>query len=303
MNSLRDQLQLLRAEIRKNQELLADPELAPLAREEIARLTAQQEALESSLAASRNPRSSQADSKGQDSLETTNALIEIRGAAGGQEAKLWAADLKRLYIRFANLHNFRVQELDEGTLKAVGNGAYSAFKQESGVHRVQRVPETEHQGRIHTSTATVAVLPEIPESQIRVSPEDLEWQFTRAGGPGGQYVNKANTAVRLSHRPSGIVVSVRRERLQQQNKAIALEILRAKLWEREAEKRQRGIERQRRMAVGRGMRAEKIRTYNFPQNRVTDHRINRSWYNLDSVMQGNLDPILQAAQSLSPQFP
>ena len=162
------------------------------------------------------------------------------------------------------------------------------------MHRVQRIPETEKQGRIHTSTATVAVLPEIPESQISINPDDLEWQFTRAGGPGGQYVNKAATAVRLTHKPSRIVVSVRQERIQQQNKAIALELLRSKLWEQEEAERRKTIEQTRRAAVGRGMRAEKIRTYNFPQNRVTDHRINKTWHELESILDGNLEKIIEA---------
>ena len=198
-----------------------------------------------------------------------------------------------MYLHFADFKGYKIQELDDSTLKITGKGAFGIFRFESGVHRVQRVPETEKQGRIHTSTASVAVLPEIPESEITIKPEELEWQFTRAGGHGGQNVNKVNSAVRLTHKPSGLVISVRQERKQQQNKAIALQILRSKLWDQEEEKRVKTLDLTRRSAVGRGMRAEKIRTYNFPQNRVTDHRLGKSWHNLETVLDGNLKEILK----------
>lgn len=293
MNSIKEQVHRIQTQIRKHQELLDDPELGVLAKEEIEKLKSQKQALEDSLEMIQGKSNSHKSKTTQDTPDEANTIIEIRGGAGGDEAKIWAQDLKRMYMRFAEKHGFKVQQVDESTLKVNGRGVFGLFKLESGVHRVQRIPETEKQGRIHTSTATVAVLPEIPASQIKINPDDLEWQFTRAGGPGGQYVNKAATAVRLTHKPSGVVVSVRQERLQQQNKAIALEILRSKLWEKEEEKRESTIKETRRSAVGRGMRAEKIRTYNFPQNRVTDHRINKSLYELDSILNGNLDKILE----------
>ena len=168
---------------------------------------------------------------------------------------------------------------------------YQIFKYESGVHRVQRVPETESQGRIHTSTASVAVLPEIQQNAVEIRDEDLDWQFMRAGGAGGQSVNKTSSAVRLTHVPSGIVVTSSRERKQAQNRQIALELLRSQLWEIEEEKKMAKLGKAR-SAIGRNMRAEKIRTYNYPQNRVTDHRINESWYNLESLVDGDLEKVL-----------
>lgn len=300
MNPLSEELKRVKKEIQKHQELLEDPELAPLAREEIEKLTTQKQALEESVTNSSNTTSFQNKTANvQSSPDGKNAIIEIRGAAGGDEAKIWANDLKRMYMRFAENRRFKAQELNESTVKISGKEAFGLFKHESGVHRVQRVPKTEKQGRIHTSTATIAVLPEITASQITISPEDLQWQFTKAGGPGGQNVNKVATAVRLTHKPSGTVISVRQERLQQQNKAIAMDILRSKLWQHEEEKRLSTIKETRRSAVGRGMRAEKIRTYNFPQNRVTDHRIKKSWKNLNEVLDGNLDKVIEAIQNIT----
>ncbi len=290
--SLQNEIRKIDDEIRKNQDLLTDPVLSPLAKEEIARLASQRQAL---LGAVSGVPKNQTNGIAQ-TPDEANAIIEIRSAAGGDEAKIWAKDLRRMYLRFVNLKSLNAEELDESTLKIKSKGTYGLLKYEAGVHRVQRIPETERAGRIHTSTATVAVLPEIPESEILVNPDDLEWQFSRAGGHGGQNVNKVNTAVRLTHKPTGIIVNVRQERFQQQNKTIALAILRSKLWEKEEEKRQQALETTRRSAVGRGMRAEKIRTYNFPQNRVTDHRINKSWHNLESIMDGNLDEILEATK-------
>lgn len=290
MDAIKQEVIRINKEIQEHKSLLKDPELSSLAKEEINKLTKQKTALEQSL---NYKDKTEANSPNDRQFDFSNAIIEIRAAAGGNEAKIWSNDLKRMYTRFANIKGLKVQELDDTTLKIKGKGAFAIFELESGVHRVQRIPVTESQGRIHTSTATVAVLPEIPESQIKINPEDLEWQFTRAGGHGGQNVNKVNTAVRLTHRPTGIKISVRQERVQQQNKAIALEILRSRLWQQEKEKRQKTIEHTRKEAVGRGMRAEKIRTYNFPQNRVTDHRINKSWHDLENILEGNLEKILK----------
>lgn len=220
------------------------------------------------------------------------AIVEVRGGAGGDEAKIWAADLLRMYLKFTQSKGLKVQFLDTETIKITGKGIYSALQNESGVHRVQRIPITERRGRIHTSTATVAVLPEIPEQQIYINPEDLEMQFFRASSKGGQNVQKVSSAVRLIHKPTGIAVTCQSERDQYQNRQNALSILRAKLWEIEEEKRLTTLS-QARSVIGRGMRAEKIRTYNFPQNRVTDHRIGKSWQNLDQIIEGKLDTILR----------
>jgi peptide chain release factor 1 len=220
------------------------------------------------------------------------AIIEIRGAAGGDEAKIWADDLLRMYLHFAEKQGWKVKNLGQRTLKIKGKNAYPLLKNEAGVHRVQRIPTTERHGRIHTSTATVAVLPEITENQIKINPQDLDWQFYRASTQGGQNVQKVSSAVRLIHRPTGLVVTCEQERFQEQNRKIALELLRAKLWQREEEKKQSELSHLRREAVGQGMRSEKIRTYNFPQNRVSDHRLNKSWHNLDSVLDGDLRKII-----------
>lgn len=228
------------------------------------------------------------------------AIIEFRPGAGGEEAKIWVNDLFRMYTRFADLVGLKYETLDEGTYLFTGHpsdptlpqGAYGIFKWESGVHRVQRVPATEAQGRIHTSTASIAVLPKVDAQKVNVREEDLEWQFFRAGGHGGQNVNKVSTAVRLIHKPSGITVVSTQERYQERNRQICLDYLRAQLWERQEEERLAKIDSQRKTAVGRGMRAEKIRTYNYPQNRVTDHRIGISWHNLEMILEGNLTEII-----------
>ncbi len=224
-------------------------------------------------------------------MNNNTAIIEIRGATGGAEAKIWAADLLRMYLRFSLSKGWKSEIVDEGVIKISGLDVYRLLRFETGVHRVQRIPKTERYGRIHTSTATVAVLPEIEEREIYINPKDLEWEFYRAGGHGGQNVNKVSTAVRLRHKPSGIVVSAQTERYQEQNRRIALSLLRSKLWEIEEEKKAATIG-QARSLIGRGMRAEKIRTYNFPQNRVTDHRINKSWHNLEEIMDGKIEKIV-----------
>jgi len=224
-----------------------------------------------------------------DNSETV--YLEIRGATGGEEAKLWGQDLLRMYFRFALKNKWKVEQIDDNILKIRGANVFKLLKNESGVHRVQRVPITEKRGRIHTSTATVAVLPQIAESEIKINPDDLDWQFIRAGGHGGQNVNKVSTAVRLTHKPTGIMIVAREERFQQQNRINALALLRSKLWERAELEKEKTIAGYR-SAIGRGMRAEKIRTYNFPQNRVTDHRIKKSWGNLEDIVNGNLEKVI-----------
>jgi len=221
------------------------------------------------------------------------AILEFRPGPGGEEARIWSFDLMRMYTRYGNLLGWKVEEISDTALRLRGPQAFTKLQYEAGTHRVQRIPVTERQGRIHTSTATVAVLPEIPENEVLVRPEDLEWEFYRSGGKGGQNVNKVSSAVRLRHKPTGIVVTAQTERDQYQNRQVALSMLRAKLWEKELMEKELALSDSRRI-IGRGMRAEKIRTYNFAQNRVTDHRINKSWHNLDAVIEGKLHKITEA---------
>lgn len=230
-------------------------------------------------------------------MENQTAYLEIRGATGGDEAKLWGADLLRMYIRYAVKKGWKTLQMDEKTVRIQGPGVFDTLKNESGVHRVQRVPVTEKRGRIHTSTATVVVLPEVRETDVQIAPGDLEWQFTTGGGHGGQNVNKVATAVRLTHKPTGIVVQAREERFQVQNRQIALSLLRSKLWEKMEEEKLRTIAGYR-SVIGHGMRSEKIRTYNFPQDRVTDHRIGKSWGKLELIIDGDLDKVIELTKTI-----
>jgi len=225
-------------------------------------------------------------------MNKNTALVEIRGAAGGEEAKIWADDLLRMYLRFVEKQGWKSQIISKGVVRIQGSNVYQFLKNETGVHRVQRIPTTEKRGRIHTSTATVVVLPEIPETEVKINPQDLDWQFYRASTQGGQNVQKVSTAVRLIHRPSGLMVTCEQERSQEQNRKLALQLLRAKLWEREELKKESTVAGYR-SAIGRGMRAEKIRTYNYPQNRVTDHRLGKSWHNLETIVNGDLKKVVE----------
>lgn len=280
------------SQILDTEKLSQDPQMKDLAKAEIAEL-------ETKAAAAR------AELKSLETAEDTAedkrpAIVEFRPGAGGEEAKIWSDNLKRMYMRFAELIGIKYQFLDENTMlfsgrpndPALPQGPYGLFKWESGVHRVQRVPETEAQGRIHTSTASIAVLPKVDPAKVEVKNEDLEWQFFRAGGHGGQNVNKVSTAVRLIHKPTGITTVSTQERYQERNREICLDFLRSKLWELQEEERLAKIDATRKSAVGRGMRSEKIRTYNYPQNRVTDHRIGISWHNLEAILDGNLTELI-----------
>lgn len=231
-------------------------------------------------------------------MENQTCFLEVRGAAGGDEAKLWASELLRMYFRYATKRNWKAVQLDESTLQIKGLNVFSQLKYESGVHRVQRTPATEKRGRIHTSTATVAVLPEVKDQDVQVDPKDVEVQFYRAGGHGGQNVNKVSTAVRLTHKPSGIVVTAQTERFQEQNRMNAMSLLRSKLYELEEQKKMKEIAGYR-SAIGSGDRSEKIRTYNFPQDRLTDHRLKKSWGNLEVIVDGNLDKVIEMTKSLN----
>ncbi len=229
--------------------------------------------------------------------ENQNLYLEVRGATGGDEAKIWANDLFRMYLRYASRRGWKTIPVDETVLKINGFGCFDSLKNESGVHRVQRIPTTERHGRIHTSTATVAVFPEIKENEIQINPADLEIQFFHSSSQGGQNVQKVSTAVRITHKPTGIITTSQRERFQEQNRNIAMAMLRAKLWEHQEGEKLRTIAGYR-SAIGKGMRSEKIRTYNFPQNRVTDHRIGKSWGNLEAIMDGELNKVLELTKSL-----
>jgi peptide chain release factor 1 len=235
-----------------------------------------------------------------DPSDDKNVIVEIRGGAGGDEASLWAGDLYRMLTRYADRRGFKTETLDAGegsfTVEVRGDGAYSVFKFEGGTHRVQRVPETESQGRIHTSTATVAVLPEAEEVDVQIDPNELEIDVYRSSGPGGQSVNTTDSAVRITHKPTGLVVSMQDEKSQLQNRERAMKVLRARLYEHELERRQAEQAADRRGQVGTGERAEKIRTYNFPERRVTDHRVKLTQHNLDAVLAGELDEFTAALQ-------
>jgi len=229
--------------------------------------------------------------------QTQTLYLEIRGATGGDEAKLWGSDLLRMYMRFAAKKGWRLTPVDENVVKITGLESFDSLKNESGVHRVQRIPATERRGRIHTSTATVVILPEIRENEIQINPGDIDLQFFRASSQGGQNVQKVSTAVRLTHKPTGIVVTAQRERFQEQNRKIAFDLLRAKLWELKEAEKERTVAGYR-SVIGRGMRAEKIRTYNYPQDRVTDHRIGKSWGNLEAIVDGELAKVIELTSTL-----
>ncbi|MFN2113383.1 MAG: peptide chain release factor 1 [Anaerolineales bacterium] len=273
----------------------AEPEMQELAEMEIGSLTEQIQVLEDQLKRMLVPK---------DSRDDRNVILEIRAGAGGDEAGLFAGDLFRMYSRYAERKGWKIEvmsisETGVGGLKEVsalikGRGAYSRLKYESGVHRVQRVPETESQGRIHTSTATVAVLAEVDDvDEINIPASDIIMDVYKAGGPGGQNVQKNSTAIRLTHKPTGIVVQCQDERSQLQNRERAMSILKAKLYEIEETKRWEEQDADRRSQVGSGDRSEKIRTYNFPQSRITDHRINFSVHQLTAVLDGEIDPFIE----------
>jgi len=235
--------------------------------------------------------------------------MEIRAGAGGEEAAIFAADLFRMYTKYAQSQGWSFSVVDSnrtsiGGLKEIsfeinGSNVYDQLKNESGVHRVQRVPKTEKNGRVHTSTASVAVLPKVEATEINIRPQDLKIDMARSSGPGGQNVNKRSTAIRVTHLPTNIVVFSQTERSQPQNKEIAMEILRAKLYEKKQQEQSSQLSQERRAQIGTADRSEKIRTYNYSQNRITDHRINKSWHNLDTILDGKLEAVIKAFQKQS----
>jgi peptide chain release factor 1 len=271
-----------------------DAELLQMAQEELATLTKKEEQVLSQLKVALLPK---------DKNDSKDIIMEIRPAAGGEESALFAAELGRMYMRYAERQKWSIEiinqnETDGGGMKELifkihGKNVYSKLKYESGVHRVQRIPETEAKGRVHTSTVTVAVLPEVDDIDIHIRDEDLEITTSRSSGAGGQKVNKTSSAVRMVHIPTGIVVECQDERSQLKNKQKALSILKARLYAAEEEKRQKELGQERLAQVGTGDRSEKIRTYNFPQDRLTDHRIHVNWSNLPSIMDGNLEEVIE----------
>ncbi|MGW8319167.1 MAG: peptide chain release factor 1 [Candidatus Promineifilaceae bacterium] len=282
-------------ETRELRDMTEEDEMIGLADEEIERLEERREQLEQRLRRLLVPR---------DPRDDKNVFIEIRAGAGGDEAGIFAADLLRMYMRYAENRGWKTEIVDENstgvggykevTLAVKGKGAYSRLKFESGVHRVQRVPVTESQGRIHTSTATVAVMPEVEDVEIDLDERELEITSTFSSGPGGQHMQKNATAIRIVHKPTGMTVKVQSERSQTQNKRLAMAILQARLQDLEDEKQHAALAADRKAQVGTGDRSEKIRTYNYPQSRVTDHRVGFTSYNLPVVMEGDLDSFIDA---------
>jgi peptide chain release factor 1 len=288
----------LERRIKEDREALTDPELGPLAEEELPGLEKQRDEAEQRIQVLLLP---------QDPRDEKNTLLEIRAGTGGEEAALFAADLFRMYARYAEPRGWKVEILSRseaapGAYKEIvalvsGSRVFSTLKYEGGVHRVQRVPSTEAQGRIHTSTATVAVLPEAEDVEIHIDDKDLRFDIAASGGPGGQAVNTTNSAVQITHLPTGMIVKCQDERSQIKNKARALKVLKSRLLDIEIKRQHDEIRDERRSMVGAGERSEKIRTYNFPQNRVTDHRIGLTLHKLDRVIDGDLEDLLQALTS------
>jgi peptide chain release factor 1 len=302
MDYIKKQIKEIDRKIEETKKLLEEPSISHLAMQEVSALEAEKQKLLSI--------TEQKDTD-ESRKETTKAVIvEIRAAAGGNEAGLFATDLYRMYTRYAETRGWEVEQLSIneggiGNIKEVsfrieGEEAHEKLKNESGTHRVQRVPATESGGRIHTSTITVAVLPEIPESKLSIDPKDLKVETYRASGHGGQNVQKVETAVRITHLPTGLAVTCQSERSQFQNKERAMQILRSRLFEAKRQTEKEGIDITRKTQVGAGDRSEKIRTYNFPQDRITDHRIGKSWHNIESILDGNLEPIFDKLSDLEP---
>ncbi|MEX0616905.1 MAG: peptide chain release factor 1 [Candidatus Woykebacteria bacterium] len=293
MEYLKRQIEEVDKKIQEAKKLLDDPSLSSLATEEVKKLSQEKENLEKSI--------NQEAKKPSENLDAHDVIIEIRAAAGGSEAGLFASDLYRMYTRFAEGKGWKVEHLSlneggignikEVTFRISGQGAYGNLKYESGVHRVQRVPTTESSGRIHTSTTTVAVLPQLEDKEFHLEPTDIKLDTFHASGHGGQNVQKVESAVRLTHITTGIVATCQTERSQFQNKERALSILRSRVYEHEQAQKKESVDSNRKLQVGTGDRAEKIRTYNFPQDRITDHRINKSWHHIEEILDGNLDTI------------
>ncbi len=305
MDYLKTQIEELEKKIEETRKLLTDPDLADLAQGEIDSLKEQKESLLSLINQSSEKPS------GDGNVDSHNCIVEIRAAAGGDEAGLFAGVLYRMYTRFASNKIWKVEQLsiNEGGIgnikevifRVIGRGAYGLLKFESGVHRVQRVPETESSGRVHTSTTTVAVLPELEDIDFHINEVDIKTDTFHASGHGGQSVQKVETAVRLTHIPTGIISTCQTERSQFQNKEKALAVLRSRIYEAQESKANAAVAKDRKLQVGTGDRSEKIRTYNYPQDRITDHRIGKNWHNIEVILEGNLDTLLNDIQKADTQ--
>jgi len=308
-NYIKQEIENLSNQILENEKLLSstDPDIKTLATDEITALKAQKIQLENTLL-NLNEEYTPEEETNEAEINPNIAILEIRAGTGGDEAGLFASDLYRMYSRYGERNNWKFEELfrsenESGGIKTLsaeihGKNAFGLLKNESGVHRVQRIPTTESGGRIHTSTATVAVLPKLKKINVEIKDDDLEWAFFRAGGKGGQNVNKVSTAVRLTHKPTGIVIECQEERYQAKNREKALGILTSKLYQMMQDQQVKSVTDIRSNQVGTGDRSEKIRTYNFPQNRVTDHRIGKSWHNLSVIMLGEIGDMLQDCAKL-----
>ncbi len=297
------ELEDIKEKIKENEEIIKskdkDEDLLLIAQEEKDELQEKKEETINKLKRLIAEKQGEGDNE---NVKKGSAIVEIRAGAGGDEASLFVRDLLEMYTRYVQSKNIEVKILDENkteqggykivTAKMKNGNPYSLMRYEAGVHRVQRVPDTEKQGRVHTSTVSVAVLPEPKKGKVKINPQDVKLETCKSSGPGGQYVNKRETAVRLVHFPTGIVVTSQNERSLAQNKETAMSVLEAKLLEKEIEEKREKEEKQRKSQIGAAMRSEKIRTYNFMQNRITDHRIEESWYNLEGIMNGELDEVI-----------
>lgn len=314
-NKLADLAELIRkldetkAQIEESGKLVQqnDPDMSSLAKEDLTVLAAKEADLLSKI----EENIAQKEQKDDDRNEK-NVILEIRAGTGGEEAALFSGDLFRMYSQYAQKQGYGVEILhrnisENGGLKEIiakiqGEGAFGKLRYESGVHRVQRIPATESSGRIHTSTASVAVMPEAEQVDFEIEPEDIKIDTYRSSGAGGQHVNKTESAIRITHKPSGIVVTCQENRSQLKNRETAMSLLRSKLYEKKVEDQQSERDSMRRKQIGSAMRSEKIRTYNFPQNRVTDHRLKKSWHNLDTILDGEIDEIISVLSTTPPEM-